>query len=113
MAMWSSFEYSVSLPRQNDMLLLHRFGNMEHPFKECVQRIDDGDDNDWCCTATFVPKDLQMSWSEVKDETTFRYANTEIWTRVIVDLLSNTLLLDLGGDPVQCIEFTRRSLYDR
>ena len=30
------------------------------------------------------PSDLQKQWSEVKDETPFRYAQAEIWIQVVV-----------------------------
>jgi len=41
--------------------------------------------------------DLQRQWSNVKDETSFRYAHTEIWTQVVVICDPTHYQLDQGG----------------
>jgi len=43
------------------------------------------------------PSDLQRWWSEVKDETTFRYAHAEIRTQVLVIYGTTRYQLDHGG----------------
>jgi len=43
----------------------------------------DGDGDDWCFTANFV-RMVGNEWSEVKDETTFKYGHTGIRTRLVV-----------------------------
>ena len=54
---------------------------------------DDDDDDDWwlmfychfCAYGSLNgPSDLQREWSEVEDETPFRYGRVEIRTQVVV-----------------------------
>jgi len=45
------------------------------------------------------PSELQMQWSEAKDETTLRYAHGEIRTRAVVICDPTRYQLDQGGAP--------------
>ena len=52
------------------------------------------------------PIDLRRNWSEVEDETTFRYAHAEIRTQVVVICGPTRYQLDHGDDPYSLMEKT-------
>ena len=45
------------------------------------------------------PSDLEREWSEVEDETLFRYSHAEIRTRVVVICHPTRYQVDYGGAP--------------
>ena len=55
------------------------------------------DGDNWYFTATFVHF---LGWSEVKDETLFRYTHVEILTQMVVICLATRYQLDHGGAPI-------------